>query len=254
VITLDRRGNSRSTIDGPYGPADVAEQADDLVAVLDGYGVPRAYVFGTSGSGIITLGLLCVHPDRLLGAVVHEPPVVRVLPDAAGQLAFFDEVRRVGETEGTFRAFLLFCNVILPKPLAIFRSRAGRAVAAAGLRAVLAIQRVVKREPDPMERLWGNADIVVRSEIPGFLAFEPDEEGLAAVPVPWCFGVGRESAGRLYARPAHILGERLGAEVVEFPGGHLGYQESPREFADRLAATLDGFDVKGEGCGPPSRR
>ncbi|GAA3565943.1 alpha/beta hydrolase [Nonomuraea rosea] len=241
VLTLDRRGNSRSPIEGPQRPVDVGEQADDVVAVLDHYGLSRAYVFGTSASGIIALELLIRHPDRLLGAVVHEPPIVRVLPDAAERLAFFDEVRAVGEREGALRAYLLFASAIMARPLGLFRSRAGRAVVAAGLRASMAVR---KGEPGGMQRLFGNAEVVVRSEIPAFLAYEPNLSALGRVPAPWCFAVGAASEGRFYARPARLLGERLGAEVAELPGGHLGYQEFPREFGDRLAATLDGFRAR----------
>jgi pimeloyl-ACP methyl ester carboxylesterase len=71
VITFDRRGNSRGPLDDQSSPITVAEQAADIVAMLDHYAVDRAYVFGNSGSAIITLEFLAKHEDRLLGAVAH---------------------------------------------------------------------------------------------------------------------------------------------------------------------------------------
>jgi pimeloyl-ACP methyl ester carboxylesterase len=115
VITFDRRGNSRSPLDDESTPVGIAEQAADVVAVLDHYRVDRAYVFGSSGGAIITVELLASHGDRLLGAVVHEPPLVQVLPGSP-ELRHLDELRRIADTEGPLRGFVAFATMTMPRP------------------------------------------------------------------------------------------------------------------------------------------
>jgi pimeloyl-ACP methyl ester carboxylesterase len=97
VITYDRRGNSRSPLDDETRPVGVAVQAADMIAVLDHYQIDRAYVFGNSGGAIMALGVLADHSDRLLGAVVHEPPLMAILPGSA-EYRQFDELRQIAIT------------------------------------------------------------------------------------------------------------------------------------------------------------
>ncbi|GDY30485.1 hypothetical protein [Gandjariella thermophila] len=49
---------------------------------------------------------------------------------------------------------------------------------------------------------------------------------------------GRDSREELPYRPNAELAPRLGTEVTEFPGGHVGYATHPAEFAARLAEVL----------------
>jgi pimeloyl-ACP methyl ester carboxylesterase len=85
VITYDRRGNSRSrhNADDP-AVASIRAQADDAAAIIQACGLAKAVVFGTSGGAIITLELLSRHADLVRGAIVHEPPLLGVLPHDNG--------------------------------------------------------------------------------------------------------------------------------------------------------------------------
>lgn len=242
VITFDRRGNSRSPLDDEAVPVGVAEQAADVVALLDRWGIDRACVFGSSGGGIIALELLARHSHRLLGAVVHEPPIVGILPGSP-ELRRFDELRRIADTGGPLRGFVAFATMTMSRPPRLFQLRAGRALVAAALWLVLATgsvrQRVTGREPGGMRRLIGNAGILFRRELPAFCYdYEPDLAALGSVRLPWWPATGRDSTGRPYHRPAHVLGERLGVPCVEFPGGHTAYQQHPEEFARCLIELL----------------
>lgn len=84
VATYDPRGMARSTLDDPEAGQSVAEHADDAYRLLEllSPGEP-ARVFGASSGGIAALHLLTTRPERVERVVVHEPPVVMVLPDAA---------------------------------------------------------------------------------------------------------------------------------------------------------------------------
>jgi pimeloyl-ACP methyl ester carboxylesterase len=243
VIAFDRRGNSRSPLDDESSPVGVAEQAADVIAVLDHYGIDRAFVFGSSGGAIITLEVLAAYESRLLGAVVHEPPLVQVLPGEPEQRQL-DELCRIADTEGPLRAFTAFAAMTMPQPPRSLQTRPGRVALAAMMRVMLALgrmsRRVTGREPGGMQRLLGNAGILFRRELPAFCyEYEPDLAALRSVPVPWRPATGRDSVGRLYHCPAHVLGETLGIPCVEFPGGHTAYQQYPQEFAHRLTEILD---------------
>jgi pimeloyl-ACP methyl ester carboxylesterase len=70
VIRYDHRDTGRSTAafeDAPYGITDLA---DDAIAVLDAFDVPRAHVVGMSMGGLLTQLLLLDHPDRVVTATV----------------------------------------------------------------------------------------------------------------------------------------------------------------------------------------
>ncbi|MGH2717129.1 MAG: alpha/beta fold hydrolase, partial [Actinomycetota bacterium] len=100
VISYDRRGNSRSTLGGPARPMSVAEQGNDAIAVLDATGVTSARIFGNSGGATIALDLAARHPDRLVAAVAHEPPVPRVLPEGDQILRDYADLERTLRVEG----------------------------------------------------------------------------------------------------------------------------------------------------------
>lgn len=70
IIRYDHRDTGRSTAafdDAPYGITDLAE---DAVAVLDAFDVPRAHVVGMSMGGLLVQLLLLDHPDRLATATL----------------------------------------------------------------------------------------------------------------------------------------------------------------------------------------
>src|SRR5262249_7646069 len=88
VITYDRRGNSRTTRRDPKN-FEISKQSRDAVAVLQSVGETAAFVFGNSGGAVIALDLAKTQPQAIKAAVVHEPPVVRVLPDGERWHRFF---------------------------------------------------------------------------------------------------------------------------------------------------------------------
>jgi 3-oxoadipate enol-lactonase len=63
VVAADNRGTGRSDV--PFGPYDLLQMADDLVAVLDDAGVERAHVVGASMGGVLAQILGVLHQDRV---------------------------------------------------------------------------------------------------------------------------------------------------------------------------------------------
>lgn len=246
VLSYDRRGNSRSRFTDPDAAIDVAAQSADAVAILDHYGVSRAHVFGGSGGAIIALDVLAHHGDRLLGLVAHEPPLVSILPPDSPEWRDIAEIGRIAREKSPLRAYAVFGAMVMNDPPWLFRSATGQALVAGASRIALpvgaAVRRITGGEPSSMTRQLGNADLLLRRELPLIgLDYRPDLRALGDARVGWRLATGRDSVGKPYHRPAHVLAERLGVPCEEFPGGHTVYIERPREFTETLQRILDRF-------------
>ena len=49
---------------------------------------------------------------------------------------------------------------------------------------------------------------------------------------------GRDSQDQLPYQPNRVLAQKLGRDIVNLPGGHLGFVSSPTEFAKELIDAL----------------
>lgn len=244
VITFDRRGNSRSALTDPHATIDVATQAADVIAVLDAYAIERAHVFGSSGAAIITLELLAAHADRLIDAVVHEPPLVQLLPVESPARQEIADIGALAVAKSPMRAFAAFGVMTMPNVPRILRSSPGQTLLAGASRVSLAIgaalRRITRTQPSTMTRQLNNADLLLRRELPAFcFDYQPDLAALRKVEVPWQLATGRESVGKPYYAAAHALADELGRDCVEFPGGHVPYQLQPEQFVARLVELFD---------------
>ena len=68
--------------------------------------------------------------------------------------------------------------------------------------------------------------------------FVPDSAALMASTTRVVIGIGASADVQLAQRTARALAARLGVAPVEFPGGHGGFIEHPREFAGGLRNVL----------------
>ncbi|MGV9799106.1 alpha/beta fold hydrolase [Mycobacterium sp. NPDC003449] len=91
VVITDPRGVAGAAIDEQARDTTPERQADDVAAILDDLGADRAHVFGASGGAVTALALATQHPQRVATLVAHEPPLLELLPGAAGPSA--QEVR-----------------------------------------------------------------------------------------------------------------------------------------------------------------
>jgi proline iminopeptidase len=70
AIRYTQRGTPPSEAAGPYT---VEAHMDDALAVLDHFGIERAWAIGHSWGGHLALHLLVAHPERLLGVLCIDP-------------------------------------------------------------------------------------------------------------------------------------------------------------------------------------
>ena len=97
-IAPDLRGFGHSADHGGRVAANLARHADDVAAVLDTLGVPRAVLCGLSMGGYVLLEFWRRHPDRVRALVLADTKAEA--DSAAGKLAR-DELAAVAQREGT---------------------------------------------------------------------------------------------------------------------------------------------------------
>ena len=111
VVTYDRRGNSRSPLDGPPEQQSIEVHGDDAHRVLSAVGVTgdeKAYVFGNSSGAQMALELAARHPEQVRRVVAHEPPCLDLLPDADHFRALIKDAEAAFAEQGAGAALGIF--------------------------------------------------------------------------------------------------------------------------------------------------
>lgn len=220
VVAYDPRGNSRSPLEGRAEDQRIEVHADDAHRLLLHFADGPARVFGSSSGALVALDLLSRHSEVTTRVVAHEPPAIELLPDAAGYRAFFDDIHATYLREGVGPAMREFAE------------RTG-------------LERPPPPEggyPPPLAeskaRMAANSEFFLVHELEPFVRYRPDVAAIATVEAQLVLGVGRDSRDRFPSLPAVALASELGTEVVEFPGGHVGYATQAAAFTAQLARVL----------------
>ncbi|MEV0597415.1 alpha/beta fold hydrolase [Nonomuraea cavernae] len=240
VVRYDRRGNSRSPLDGPPEPQSIEVHGDDAHRVLSAVGVTAAapaHVFGNSSGGMIGLELAGRHPEQVRTVVVHEPPLFELLPDRDHWRAVMRDVEEAFHKKGAEAAGQILNESLQMsggEPTAGAEPEEGAGRIPGGGTA---------SEPDPetmamMARLGGNMEFFIGYEVPPFSRYVPDLDTLRASDVRVLPAVGVASNGEPPYQAAVALAERLGTPAADFPGDHGGFGSHPEEFAARLHESL----------------
>ncbi|MCO6006136.1 alpha/beta hydrolase [Actinoallomurus purpureus] len=218
VALYDRRGFSRSDLEGPQDyDRRLATDADDLRRLVEHLSDEPAVVFGASSGAIVTLELLTHHPDMVRVLVPFEPPAVRLLPNGQKWVDFFFGTYDLYHRSGAEAALKQFRE----ETLAVSDR--------------LAMARAIDLKN---QRALANATYWFEHELRQYPATDLDLDLLAAHAERIVMAVGRESRGRPCREATVELGERLGRQVVELPGGHVGAMTEPLGFASELVHAL----------------
>ena len=221
ILTYDRRGNSRSPRPAGWTTTTMDEQADDAAALLRALDLAPAVVFGTSGGGVILLNLLLRHPEVLRGALVHEPPLIPVVPGGAELGAHFQAMTEQALATGGPRGAMEF----------FLRAEAGEA-------------NFELLEPALRERMLGNAELFFSTELEPFVTYVPDATALAQVRVPVFALAGVEHRGAdggpgdYHYEATRWVANRVGTNLIEVSGAHAPYLDHLQELAEALLPLL----------------
>ncbi|MFI9632745.1 alpha/beta fold hydrolase [Nocardia sp. NPDC051929] len=220
VVAYDRRGFTRSPLDGP--PHDrVITDGTDAATLLTHLTDQPAHVLGSSSGAIVALELLRARPELVRTLVAHEPPLATLLPDGEKWLAFLDSIHEQSKTEGTSAAMAAFSAGIgmRPTPLPPLEQLPPEAVAT-------------------VTRIQQNLVFWMEHELRQYPRYAPDLAALRASSDRLVLGVGRESRDTFPGLPNAVLAKELGLELVEFAGDHVGYRMAADEFAAQLDRVL----------------
>jgi pimeloyl-ACP methyl ester carboxylesterase len=228
VITYDRRANARSTMNDPQN-FEISQQSRDAVAVLRELGEPRALVFGNSSGAVIALDLAKTDPESVVAVVAHEPPLARVHPQVRKWQRFFAAVYWTAFQFGAIAAMVRFAFGIGVDFSFSQTFKAARAAKKA---------REKSHEPYLGQRIV--TDFFLKQELLPVTNYLPDVELIKRNNVRVFMAAGKRSLAkkRFYAETARILADRLGCEMVTFPGHHDSLFDKPDEFAATLRSVL----------------
>jgi pimeloyl-ACP methyl ester carboxylesterase len=222
VITYERRGFSRSPLDGPVPEQRLATDGDDAHRLLSHVTDQPAHVFGSSSGAIVSLDLATRYPNQIRTVIAHEPPLANLLPDADRWLALMDKVYDAYRESGVDAAMRTFTDAMgVVPPMANPDGRIPPPEVA-----------------EMIARIKRNMVFWLENEARQYPRYIPDVAALKAMSDRIVLAGGLDSQDHFPYRPNTALAEQLGLPIAMFAGGHIGYATHPAEFAARLHDVL----------------
>jgi pimeloyl-ACP methyl ester carboxylesterase len=210
AVAPDLRGHGEA--DKPSHGYALADCADDVVALMDGLGLPSAVLLGSSSGGYVAQQVAFAHPHRVTGLVLVGSP-----RSLQGRAPFADEIDRLRDPvdPAWVRASLGWFPAIQPIPDWYLddRVRDGARIPAEVWK--LALEGLTSAPPPTDLGTIAAPTLIVGGACDTFLTREHQEQLAAAVP-----------------------GSRL---VVYEETGHLVLWERPERVAADLAHFLEGL-------------
>ena len=220
VAMYDRRGFSRSYLSGAQNYAHRIEtDADDARHLIQHLSKEPATVIGNSSGAIVALELVYRHPEVVRTLIPHEPPAIKLLPDHDELWQMQNDIYQTYRASGVSPAMEKVADMIKAgverEPLLKgFDARAGPFVAQ---NVMYWFEREVLTYP------FRDFDLKILQE---------------RRPILLLANGGSSNHEALQYRANLVLGEKLGIEVTDLPGLHLGFASHPKEFAQELLIAL----------------
>ena len=199
---------------------EISQQSRDAVAVLLAVGEQSAFVFGNSSGAVIALDMAKTQPQAVRAAIVHEAPVARMIPSARKWQRFFAGIYLTAYRYGSSMAALQFtAGVNLPVKKWINASK--------GIN--LHQKESSEKYMNPQEA----SEVLVKLELLPVTNYLPDIERIKQNGTRVFIAVGEWGLARKawYVEAAQVMAERLGCELVTFPGHHGSFMDLPVEWA-----------------------
>ena len=231
VITYDRRANARSTSNTPQN-FEISQQSRDAVAVIHAAGEQAAFIFGSSSGAVIALDAARTQPQAVRAAIAHEPPCARVSPNAVKWQRFFADVYRMAYHFGPSLAGLRFIFGIQVPVRRLVKGHSQAAEYARGHSGY--------RQREPRMSPPDATKVLMKLELLPVTNYLPDVQLVRRNRVTVVMAVGTWTQDRKtwLGEVSRILAERLGCELVTFPGHHGSYTDMPHEWAATLRRVL----------------
>ncbi|MGH8777314.1 MAG: alpha/beta fold hydrolase [Jiangellaceae bacterium] len=223
VVVWDRRGHSRSQ--AGEGPGSRAEDAADLVGLIEHVSSGPVQVAGNSYGAIVTLTVVTERPDLVVTAAVHEPPLFGLLEGTRDQA--------VGRELSAADA-----NVEVVRDL--ISSGKHRDAAEYFIEHVALGPGAWSQLPDAVRGVLVNNAPTFLDELADPTALSIDAAALATTTVPMLLTHGTESPVLFPAVIAELaqLVPAAGVEVLD-GSGHIPHATHPEDWTGRLVAFHD---------------
>jgi pimeloyl-ACP methyl ester carboxylesterase len=194
----------------------VAQQARDAAAIIKAMGAGKAIVFGSSGGAIIALELAAAIPKAIDFLIVHEAPVIELLPetDAEWWRSFVHDIYTKSQQDGWQAALYDFMASLINVP-------------------------DVPYPPDLNARVEDDSEFFFKHELKAFAGYLPDIESIRNNNISMVVAVGRDSDNAYYVQASNVLAVKLGCKNIEFPGHHDVSFWMPEEFANAIRQTIE---------------
>ncbi|MEJ2868788.1 alpha/beta hydrolase [Actinomycetospora sp. OC33-EN08] len=233
VVLYDPRGLGRSVRTDGIDTSVPEVQAEDLHALVGSIDAGPVDVLASSGGAITALAWVTAYPDDIATLVAHEPPLIGELPDAEAAERGYDGFRRAYAERGWGAGMAAFIA---------YTSWSGEYTE----------DYFAQPAPDPAmfgmptEDDGSRDDPLLSDRSLAVVRYRPDADALQAAPTRVLLAVGEETGDTFTGRTTRALAQRLGQDVVVFPGGHGGFgaEEGPwpgqaKAFAVRLREVLE---------------
>ncbi|CAM0140539.1 hypothetical protein VKS41_006558 [Umbelopsis sp. WA50703] len=219
VVTYDRRGFSQSKLESEQDYEHRLDtDADDVQRLINHVSGSPAFVLGSSSGAIVTLNLLERHPESVKMAIVHEPPLSNLLPDAEEWSVFFFDIYDTYKQSGIPAAAQKFTSLV--------KNRAD----AETMRKTLAEPR--------SEEVRQNTNYWFEHELRQYSTHAPNMDAIKRSADKIILCIGEKSEGDFPSLPAHEMAKSLGKSIFYISGGHLGYLFEPDGFAPGVIKAL----------------
>jgi pimeloyl-ACP methyl ester carboxylesterase len=239
VVTMTGRLASPQEPGTVLGDQHPKVHAEDAVGLIDALFDEAPIVVGFSAGAIATLELLAHHPEHVRLAVVHEPPLMRLLPEAARLRAELESVRDLARAADLAGAGAALVALMIDTDIRFEAPAVRRFGAWADGYADTAPEPPTPELLELMGRLGELQPLFLEHMLVQFTCCEPDLAVLEAQAGRLVLAVGVDSRSDLPFQTTAALASRLGLPLTELPGGHLGSVERPTQFGSALRTLLN---------------
>lgn len=239
VVTMNTRAAAPQRPGTVLGDQHPKLHAEDAAGVIDALFDAAPIVVGFSSGAVTTLELLAHHPEHVRLAVVHEPPLMSLLPEAARLRDEIAAVRESARADDFAAAGAAMAAMMIDTDIRF---------AAPSLRHFGTWpEGYAGTEPEPptpellelFGRLGDLQPLFLEHVLVPFTGHEPDLAALAAQAERLVLAVGIDSRRDLPFQTTAALATRLSLPLTELPGGHLGSVQRPTQFAGALKELLN---------------
>jgi len=221
IVTYDRRGLSRSKLEGEAHEITIERHAEDAAAILAAQGRAPAFVFAGSIGALIGLELVARHPAAVCKLIAFEPPAPELLSGEPREqaIAARRSVQDVFRAGGVVAAMQRYAQI----------TRLNPADCEPGL-----------PPPVPSAARASNLQFFLAHDAPAVTGYRVNVARLRRSGTPIIAAAGRNSGDAWPRQVAEALAGQLGCPLVELAGDHAGFVRHPRALADTLRAVFLG--------------